>query len=151
MIAKAGLDRLEIDLSGLEVFELNPEIWIPAAGQAALGIEVRQADGETLCAIAPLKHDETWRAAWIERQLLAKFEAGCHTAFGAWARPGDDGVRVLVGAENDEGKWLAVEVHEPDETQAMEAAWVKLQRIMLSGVEEDTWEQPLYQVVAPSS
>ena len=150
VIAKAGLERLGIDLSGLEVLELNPEVWIPAAGQAALGIEVRQTDGETLCAIAPLKHDETWRAVWVERQLLAKFEAGCHTAFGAWARPDGDGMQVLVGAENDKGVWLAAEVHEPDETRAMEAAWEKLQRIMLSGVEEDSWEQPLYRVVAPS-
>ncbi len=43
LLAAAGVGRLELDLTGLDVAELRPEVMLPAPGQGALAIETREA------------------------------------------------------------------------------------------------------------
>ena len=45
LLAKAGVDRLELDLSDLEVFVLDPEEFVPAPAQGVLGLQIREGDG----------------------------------------------------------------------------------------------------------
>jgi porphobilinogen deaminase len=54
--------------------------------------------------LAQIDDREASQAAGLERRLLANFEGGCHTAFAAWARPGETGWQLLVGLEDD-GVW----------------------------------------------
>ena len=42
LLAAAGVGRLELDLTGLDVVELRPEVMLPAPGQGALAIETRR-------------------------------------------------------------------------------------------------------------
>lgn len=139
IIARAGVDRLKLDLEGLAVFELNPEIWLPAPGQAVMGIEIREGDSRIIEAVSPLADDLSARAVCIERDLLARFEGGCHTAFGSLARPSEKGVDILVGHEDEAGRWLAAQVFADDDQVAMDAAYEKLSRVLKTGLEEDKW------------
>lgn len=81
ILAEAGLQRLGMtDLPGQP---LDPEIFVPAVGQGALGIEIR-ADGEALAeCFARLAHPETQAAASAERALLHALGGGCQTPLGA--------------------------------------------------------------------
>ncbi len=141
IIARAGVERLDLDLSGLHVFELDPETWLPAPAQAVMGVEIRQSDTHTLEAIRPVLDPEAWKGVRIERELLTRFEGGCHAAFGALALKTANGWRVLLGRENAEGRWLAARVESGNESEALEEATRKLKRILENGREEEEWEK----------
>ena len=105
LLARAGVERLGLDLSGLHVFEMNPDVWLPAPGQGAVAVEVRSDDEAAVEAAAAINHDATREAVRIERALLVAFEGGCHTAFGALARPTGEGWSVLMGIDRGAGGW----------------------------------------------
>jgi hydroxymethylbilane synthase len=105
VLARAGLERLQLDLAPLHVVELDLAYWLPAPGQGAVAVEVRQEDTGAMQAAAQLDHAPTRAAVELERKLLAGFEGGCHTAFGAYARPVDDGWKVTIGIDRGADGW----------------------------------------------
>src|ERR1035437_7050279 len=65
LLAAAGLDRLEKTEWVRE--RLEPQVFCPAAGQGALGIETRKDDAATIAAVAFLDHAATRFAVTAER------------------------------------------------------------------------------------
>ncbi len=86
ILARAGVERLALDVSPLKAWLLNPEIWPCAPGQAAIAVEQRAGDEATRQALASLEHAHTRLAVASERRLLRAFGGGCHAPFGAYAR-----------------------------------------------------------------
>jgi hydroxymethylbilane synthase len=84
MLAKAGLDRLGASHRITEVFA--PDMFLPAVGQGAIGVECRADDAETPIALEKLDDTETRSAIIAERSLLSALEGGCQVPLGAWAR-----------------------------------------------------------------
>jgi len=105
ILARAGIGRLQPDMGALRVYELDPEHWLPAPGQGAIAVQVREEDAATRARLQALDHEPTRRAVEIERGLLARFEGGCHTAFGAWARPAGEGWEVRLGLDRPPSGW----------------------------------------------
>jgi len=99
VMACAGISRLGLDPGNLLVFEMDPGTWLPAPGQGAMAIEVRAGAERSAAAVALLNHEDTMLAVDLERRLLANFEGGCHTAFGAWAQRENDGWVVRLGID----------------------------------------------------
>jgi hydroxymethylbilane synthase len=84
MLAKAGLDRLGW---GARITEtLSPEVFLPAVGQGAIGVECRLKDTEAADIVAGLDDAETRTAIIAERSLLSAIQGGCQVPLGAWAR-----------------------------------------------------------------
>ena len=93
LLAAAGVGRLELDLTGLDVVELRPEVMLPAPGQGALAIETRADDELT----RPLKqlHDATVADhVNAERRLLELLGGGCHLPLGCLAESAPGGIRL---------------------------------------------------------
>jgi len=89
VLARAGLVRL--GLLDRPATRLAPGEFLPACGQGALGIEIRQDDGD-LARLLEAVNDPTTRAAvTAERTFLAYLGGGCQVPFGAYVRPADDG------------------------------------------------------------
>ncbi|MGB7284068.1 MAG: hydroxymethylbilane synthase [Candidatus Acidiferrum sp.] len=84
MLAKAGLDRLGWSARITET--MAPEIFLPAVGQGAIGVECRVRDTEAAEMVAGLDDAETRTAIIAERALLAALHGGCQVPLGAWAR-----------------------------------------------------------------
>jgi hydroxymethylbilane synthase len=82
ILALAGLRRLGVDTSAMEIFDLGD--WPPAVGQGALGVVARVTDAPSREALAPLEHAPTRAAVTSERALLARLEGGCHVPVGSW-------------------------------------------------------------------
>lgn len=110
LLAKAGVIRLGWHAMISEIFA--PTFILPAVGQGALGIEVRDSDTELLNLIAPLAHHETQIATTGERTLLRHLEGGCQIPIGTFGRIEDgkfvldamvgslDGKRIVRGSIN---------------------------------------------------
>jgi hydroxymethylbilane synthase len=88
VLAKAGLERL--GMAGCITEVLAPEVCLPAAGQGAIGIEMRapanNLDRELLIALGQLNHAQTRLAVDTERAVLAGLSGGCDVPLGVWAR-----------------------------------------------------------------
>ena len=85
LLAAAGLDRLEKTEWVRE--RIDPEVVCPAAGQGALGIEIRDGDLRTAEAVAFLEDAATRFAVTAERVALAALGGGCQVPIGVHCRP----------------------------------------------------------------
>lgn len=85
VLAAAGLERLGPDLSGLRVDRLPMDWMLPAPGQGALALQVRENDGEVLKRVRVLNDPDSQRALEAERALLRALGAGCRVPLGALA------------------------------------------------------------------
>jgi hydroxymethylbilane synthase len=83
VLAAAGLKRLGLGQRIRQLFE--PEQMLPAAGQGALGIEVRASRGDLLQLLAPLAHQATWLAVAAERAVSRAMGGSCSMPLAAFA------------------------------------------------------------------
>jgi hydroxymethylbilane synthase len=83
VLAAAGLKRLGLASRIRQVFE--PEQMLPAAGQGALGIEIRAGRSELQAALAPLAHQESWLAVAAEREVSRAMGGSCSMPLAAFA------------------------------------------------------------------
>ena len=84
LLAAAGLDRLEKTEWVRE--RIDPEVVCPAAGQGALGIEIRAGDGRIAEAVEFLDDAPTRFAVTAERTALAALGGGCQVPIGVHCR-----------------------------------------------------------------
>ena len=83
LLAAAGLKRLGL---GERIRSLlTVEDSIPAAGQGALGIEIRSARAEVAALLAPLNHPATAACVRAERQVSRVLGGSCQVPLGAYA------------------------------------------------------------------
>jgi hydroxymethylbilane synthase len=103
LLAAAGLDRLEKTEWIRE--RLEPEVVCPAAGQGALGIEIRDPqtglDGRIAEAVAFLDDAATRFAVTAERVALAALGGGCQVPIGVHCWPVVDGKYEVLGVVAD--------------------------------------------------
>ena len=83
MLARAGLVRLELTDHVHQIFSIHE--MIPAVGQAALGLEIRESDTELHRCLQAMNHRPTHQAVLAERALLSKLQGGCLAPIGAFA------------------------------------------------------------------
>jgi hydroxymethylbilane synthase len=83
VLAAAGLKRLGLGQRIRQVFE--PEQMLPAAGQGALGIEVRADRPDLVELLAPLAHQGTWLAVSAERAVSRAMGGSCSMPLAAHA------------------------------------------------------------------
>jgi hydroxymethylbilane synthase len=84
ILAKAGFTQLGWDERITDVIPFGT--MLPAVGQGALAIEVRDEDDETQRIIHALHHEATARAVVGERTFLRILECGCQIPIGAYGR-----------------------------------------------------------------
>jgi hydroxymethylbilane synthase len=81
-LAWAGLRRIDLESRVSEI--LRTDVMLPAAGQGALGVQVR--DGEEVAElVAILDHAPTRAAVEAERAVLHRLQGGCRLPVGALA------------------------------------------------------------------
>jgi hydroxymethylbilane synthase len=83
VLAAAGLKRLGLAERIRAVFE--PDEMLPAAGQGALGIEVRANRQDLIDALAPLAHQPSWLAVAAERAVSRAMGGSCSMPLAAHA------------------------------------------------------------------
>lgn len=77
LLALAGLTRLGLESHATETFET--ETMLPACGQGAVAIEIRDDDARTRSHVAAIDHHETSLTLAAERAMLAVLDGSCRT------------------------------------------------------------------------
>jgi len=100
VLATAGLLRLEFAERIRERIATN--ISLPAGGQGAVGIEIREDDARVRELLQPLHHNATALCVRAERALNKKLQGGCQVPIAAFAElhGAQLHLRGLVGAPN---------------------------------------------------
>ncbi|VTU39912.1 Porphobilinogen deaminase [Variovorax sp. PBS-H4] len=110
VLAAAGLKRLGLEHRIRAVFE--PEVMLPAAGQGALGIEVRADRTDLLALLAPLASQRDQLATAAERAVSRAMGGSCSMPLAAHARWQDgDRLRIDAAWGDPEGAAQLVQVH----------------------------------------
>ena len=101
VLAAAGLQRLGLDSRIRTIFE--PDTMLPAAGQGALGIEVRADRQDLIDALALLAHQPTWLAVTAERTVSRAMGGSCSMPLAAFTRDQTADSMRLEAAWGDPG------------------------------------------------
>jgi len=94
ILAAAGLKRLGLEsrISGY----LENSVMLPAVGQGALCIEIRENDPRISEIVSRLDHPETKAAVLCERAFLNRLEGGCQVPIAAFAKIEPGGKTILL-------------------------------------------------------
>lgn len=92
MLAMAGLNRLGEGHRATAL--LDPEIFMPAPAQGAIGIAVRSDDARMASLVAALDHAPTHTAITAERAMLAVLDGSCRTPVGALTTTSGDSLTL---------------------------------------------------------
>lgn len=101
ILASAGLERLGLTQHRRECF--SPLVLCPAAGQGALGIEIRRGDERVQAALEFLNHEPTRYAVTAERAALAALGGGCQVPIGIHCFGGDGGYSIVAAVAAADG------------------------------------------------
>lgn len=83
ILAVAGLKRLGLLAAATAI--LDPDEFLPAVGQGAIGIETRADDAPTRALVALIDDADTATALAAERAFLAVLDGSCRTPIGGYA------------------------------------------------------------------
>ena len=95
ILACAGIKFLHLENEISETF--STEELIPSVGQGIIALQCRKDDKETISILKKINHDETYKRAHAERDILKILEGDCETAIGAHSII--DGDNIIVEAE----------------------------------------------------
>ena len=84
LLAKAGVDRLEIDLSEFEVFVMDPTEFVPAPAQGVLALQIRESDTVLFETLQKMNHPEVQKRIAVERKVLNLMQGGCQLPLGVY-------------------------------------------------------------------
>jgi hydroxymethylbilane synthase len=84
LLAKAGVDRLELDLSEFEVVVLDPTEFVPAPAQGVLGLQIRKSDSRMAEILQHLNNKNVQQRIALERKVLNLMEGGCQLPLGVY-------------------------------------------------------------------
>ncbi|MBO9650001.1 MAG: hydroxymethylbilane synthase [Variovorax sp.] len=102
VLAAAGLKRLGLEGRIRQTFE--PDAMLPAAGQGALGIEVRADRADLIELLAPLSSRSDWLATAAERAVSRAMGGSCSMPLAAHARwQPEGGLRIDAAWGDPEG------------------------------------------------
>jgi len=114
ILAAAGLKRLGLMPARSHI--LDEQIFVPAVGQGALGIETR-AEADIGAFLRPLHHVETALAVTAERAFLGRMGGSCRTPLAAQATARAEGVTLVALIASPDGQVvLRGQEHGPAET-----------------------------------
>jgi len=91
LLALAGMNRLEMDLSAYRVVRLSPKEFVPAPAQGVLAYQTRREDKPMRDLIRKIHNPAVSRLTNVERRALQLLGGGCHVPFGAYAEQDTNG------------------------------------------------------------
>jgi hydroxymethylbilane synthase len=89
LLAKAGVDRLQIDLSEFNVVRLEPTEFVPAPAQGVLALQIRENDKVLFDLLQQMNHSDIQRRIAVERKVLNLMQGGCQLPLGVYCDEND--------------------------------------------------------------
>ncbi len=104
VLAFAGVKRM--NYAGRISQIIPTDLILPAVGQGAIAVEVRENDNKIIEMIRKINHKETELATRAERALLKHLEGGCQIPIGAFASILDGKIKLSAMVSNLDGTFM---------------------------------------------
>lgn len=134
VLAEAGITRLGLQDRITEV--LPREIILPAVGQGALGLEIREDDQPLAELLASLIDTATMAAVTAERSLLRALRGGCMAPVGALAELQDEGLRLEAVVLSRDGQQRLHTIHTGAVDQAESLGIAAADELLAAGADK---------------
>jgi hydroxymethylbilane synthase len=133
VLAQAGLERLGRERQGSP---LDPDSFVPAPGQGCLILEARDADPPGP-GIHALTDGAATECLLLERTVVRRLGASCHTPIGVYATGSGDRFRLtaFVGLP-DGSKWIRDDLRSPDDAVSDALGLWVADRLLAAGAAE---------------
>ena len=123
ILAAAGLHRLGVS-EHIASYLDAPE-WLPAAGQGAIAVEIRDDDTPMRALLEDIHNPETWLQVRAERAFLDALEGGCQVPIGALVQD-HGGILTLFGLIADVDGRHIVRGNHPIDAENPELTGIRL-------------------------
>lgn len=90
LLASAGVERLELDLSEFHIEKLSPKEFVSAPAQGVLALQIRKADKALFDTLQKIHRADVQEAIYVEREILHLFEGGCQMPVGVYCETDTD-------------------------------------------------------------
>ena len=95
ILSYAGIKYLDLENEISEIFSV--ETIIPSAGQGIIALQCRDDDEKIISILKKINHEETYKRAHAERDILKVLEGDCQTAVGAHSKIENE--KIILEAE----------------------------------------------------
>ncbi|WP_442795924.1 hydroxymethylbilane synthase [Pelobium manganitolerans] len=93
IMAKAGISRLNLDLSEFYIEEIEPTAeMVPAPAQGVLAVQIRESDTALYQVLQQIHNATVAEQIGVERKVLNLFDGGCHMPLGCYCKQDEEGV-----------------------------------------------------------
>lgn len=133
VLAAAGVHRL--GLAERITQYLETDVMLPAASQAAIAMEARTEDSETIALLEQVNHVPTHTAIRAERAFAAAVGGDCHTPIAAYARIADTTLTLEACLANADGRTLRATLSGPTSQAETTGAALALELLACGGRE----------------
>lgn len=144
-LARVGLERL--GMGDVPQTILDPNEFLPAAGQAAIGVEVMSDSGDLIKILKSINCEKTYRAVTAERACLAVLDGDCKTSISAYATE-ENGIMTLrseLYTSNGDGMYVTKVSGSVDTAAALGK---KAGQGLLAQVPKDQYDR--YNIIVPA-
>jgi hydroxymethylbilane synthase len=134
VLAAAGLRRLGRE--GEIGFRLPEDTMVPAPGQGALALQIREGDEETARVLATIGDDRALRELTAERAAVAPLGASCTTPVGVHARIDGESLALTAFVGLPDGSEFIRDALELDAAEPLAAGSELAERLVAAGAAE---------------
>lgn len=134
IVASAGVRRMELQEKVSEY--LSPGVILPAVGQGALGIELRQGDEKTYNLVAFLDHPQTSLSVQAERSFLKRLGGGCQVPIAALGIFENKRLKLQGLVANTKGTQIIKDQIEGKPSNAQELGKKLAERLLRKGAQK---------------
>ena len=86
ILAAAGLERLDLDLTAYKVIKFNPQEFVPAPAQGVLAYQIRSEDADMQQIVRKIHHPDVAETVGVERKVLQLLDGGCQLPLGVYCQ-----------------------------------------------------------------
>ncbi|MBL7897627.1 MAG: hydroxymethylbilane synthase [Crocinitomicaceae bacterium] len=86
VLAAAGVERLKLDMTGIQTVQFTEEEFIPAPAQGVLGLQIREKDTDLKEALKAIHHPDVQESIAVERDVMRMMEGGCQLPLGVYCQ-----------------------------------------------------------------
>ena len=134
IMAGAGLIRLGFDKKITEL--LDPKVMLPAAGQGAIAVEIRDNDSFVENIVKKINHKHTEISVDAERTFLRALEGGCQVPIACYTQISGNKISITGLISSIDGKKILKETIETELDTASEKALKLAEKLRENGGSE---------------
>ena len=149
VVAAAGVYRLGRQDEITEI--LSAEISLPAVGQGALGLEVREEDRKIHNLIAPLNHGPSALTVAAERAFLARLGGGCQVPIAAYGQLDGDQLHLTALVSMPDGTEIVRGERQGPSDHGEEIGIALAEELLGRGAERILEELSRVEIIPPAS